>query len=78
MKIILTFIFALFITAAATANTPNKPEKVKTTTLEVELNFNIKKKDVYKTKVARLYFSKNSRINKALKFDLKANNEKIA
>lgn len=78
MKAIITFVFFFFVTVSAMANTPAKAVKVETTTMKVELNISIKKSDVQKTQVARLYFSKNSRVNKALKFSTKANRSKMA
>ncbi len=78
MKAILTFVFFIFITAAAMANTPAKQVKVETTTMKVELNISIEKSDVEKSEVARLYMYKNSRVKKALKFATKANKAKMA
>lgn len=78
MKAILTFIFFIFITTTAMANTANKEVKVETISYSVELNITIEKADIEKTEVARLYKFKNSRIKKALKFTTKANKAKMA
>jgi len=78
MKAILTFVFFIFITTAAMANTSNKEVKVETLSYGVELNSTIEKADIEKTEVARLYKFKNSRVKKALKFVTKANKAKMA
>ena len=78
MKAILTFVFFIFITTAAMANTSKGEVKVETLSYGVELNINIEKSDLNKTEVARLYKFKNSRVKKALKFVTKANKAKMA
>jgi len=78
MKAILTFVFFIFITSAAMANTSKGEVKVETLSYGVELNITIEKSDLNKTEVARLYKFKNSRVKKALKFVTKANKAKMA
>ena len=78
MKAILTFVFFIFITTAAMANTSKGEVKVETLSYGVELNITIEKSDLNKTEIARLYKFKNSRVKKALKFVTKANKAKMA
>ncbi|WP_343487191.1 hypothetical protein [Allomuricauda sp. d1] len=78
MKAILTFVFFIFITTTAMANTASKEVKVETLSYGIELNITIEKSDVEKTQVARLYKFKNARVKKALKFTTKANKAKVA
>lgn len=76
MKAIVTFVFFIFISTTAMANTT--VEKVDTITKGVNLEITIAKKDVNHTEVARVYKFKNSRIKKALGFSTKANRAKMA
>lgn len=76
MKAILTFVFFIFITTTAMANT--KEVKVETISLKVESNITINKEEANNNEVARLYRFKNSRVKKALKFTTKANKAKMA
>ena len=76
MKAIVTFIFFIFISTSAMANTEDV--KVETVTKGVNLEINIATKEVKNTEVARLYRFKNSRVKKALKFTTKANKAKMA
>ena len=76
MKAIVTFIFFIFISTTAMANT--KDVKVVTVTKGVNLEITIVTKEVKNTEVARLYKFKNSRVKKALKFTTKANKAKMA
>jgi hypothetical protein len=78
MKAILTFVFFIFITTTAMANTGAKQVKVETISYGVELRITIEESDVKQTQVARLYKRKNSRIKKALKFTTKRNKAKMA
>ncbi len=78
MKAILTFVFFIFITTTAMANTGAKQVKAETLSYGVESNITIEKTDVQKNEVARLYKFKNSRIKRALKFVTKANKAKMA
>jgi len=78
MKAILTFVFFIFITTTAMANTSAKQVKVETLSYGVELSITIEKVDVQKNEVARLYKFKNSRVKRALKFVTKANKAKMA
>lgn len=76
MKAILTFVFFIFISATAMANT--KEVKVETIAKGVTLEITVASKEVKNTEVARLYKFKNSRVKKALKFSTKANRAKMA
>ena len=76
MKAVLTFVFFIFITTTAMANT--KEVKVETVTKGVNLEITVAKNEVKNTEVARLYKFKNSRVKKALKFATKANKAKMA
>ena len=76
MKAILTFVFFIFISTTAMANT--KEVKVETITKGVNLEITIATKEVKPTAVARLYKFKNSRVKKALKFTTKADKAKMA
>jgi len=78
MKAILTFVFFIFISSAAMAQTSVKEVKVETHPAKVELNISIDVEDAAPTKVVRLYRFKNSRVKKALKFTTKANRAKMA
>ena len=78
MKAILTFVFFIFITTTAMANTSKEEVKVETLSYGVELNISIEKPSIEKTKVARLYKFKNTRVKRALKFVTKANKAKMA
>jgi len=76
MKAILTFVFFIFISTTAMANT--QEVKVETITKGIKTEITIATKEVQPTKVARLYRFKNSRVKKALKFATKANRAKMA
>lgn len=76
MKAILTFVFFIFISTTAMANTNDL--KVETVTKGVNLEITIATKEVKNTEVARLYKFKNARVKKALKFSTKANRAKMA
>lgn len=76
MKAILTFVFFIFISTTAMANTT--VVKVDTITKGVNLEITIATKDMKNTEVARLYKFKNARVKKALKFSTKANRAKMA
>ncbi len=76
MKAIVTFIFFIFISTSAMANTEDL--KVAAVTKGVNLEITIATKEVKNTEVARLYRFKNSRVKKALKFTTKANKAKMA
>ena len=76
MKAILTFVFFIFISTTAMANT--KAVKVETIAKGVNLEITIATKKVQPTQVARLYKFKNARVKKALKFATKANRAKMA
>ncbi len=76
MKAILTFVFFIFVSTAAMANT--KEVKVETITKGVNLEITIATKKLNTTEVARLYRFKNSRVKKALKFSSKADKAKMA
>ena len=66
MKAILTFVFFIFISTTAMANT--QEVKVGTITKGIKTEITIAAKEVQPTEVARLYRFKNSRVKKALKF----------
>ncbi len=76
MKAILTFVFFIFISTTAMANT--KDVKVDTITKGVNLEITIATKEIRNTEVVRLYKFKNARIKKALKFSTKLNKAKMA
>ncbi|MEM1257404.1 MAG: hypothetical protein AAGC45_02855 [Bacteroidota bacterium] len=76
MKAILTFVFFIFISTTAMANT--KEVKVEAISKSVNLEITVAVKAVKNTEVARLYKFKNSRVKKALKFSTKANRAKMA
>ncbi|MEO0572790.1 MAG: hypothetical protein AAF039_13875 [Bacteroidota bacterium] len=76
MKAILTFVFFIFISTTAMANTT--AVKVDTITKGVNLEITIATKEIKNTEVARLYKFKNARVKKALKFSTKANKAKMA
>ncbi len=76
MKAILTFVFFIFVSTAAMANT--KAVKVETISKGVNLEITIATKKLNTTEVARLYRFKNSRVKKALKFSSKADKAKMA
>lgn len=79
MKAILTLLFVLIIGVAAQAQ--DAPVEVKVETIKTTLVTSTSYENVRlesKTKVARLYKYKNSRIKKALSFTTKRNKAKMA
>ncbi|WP_086477196.1 hypothetical protein [Arenibacter amylolyticus] len=78
MKVIVSFLFVLFIGGSAHAQQGNKSVALETASVEMQITNGQKTSKEANKEVARVYKFKNSRIKKELSFTTKRNRAKLA